>query len=47
MKKSEFYANARNDLKGPLHGVTLVENTTTCAGPMAWCVLADFGADVI
>ncbi|MDP6377830.1 MAG: CoA transferase [Pseudomonadales bacterium] len=47
MKKSEFYVNARNDLKGPLHGVTVVENTTTWAGPMAGCVLADFGADVI
>ncbi len=47
MKKSEFYANARNDLDGPLHGVTVVEATTTWAGPMAGCVLADFGARVI
>ncbi len=47
MEKSEFYANARNDLNGPLHGVTVVEATTTWAGPMAGCVLADFGARVI
>ncbi|MCZ6642369.1 MAG: CoA transferase, partial [Gammaproteobacteria bacterium] len=47
MEKSEFYANTRNDLSGPLHGVTVVEATTTWAGPMAGCVLADFGARVI
>lgn len=47
MKKSEFYANARNDLDGPLHGVMVVEATTTWAGPMAGCILADFGARVI
>ncbi len=47
MEKGEFYANARNDLTGPLSGVTVVEATTTWAGPMAACVLADFGARVI
>ena len=47
MDKSEFFANARNDLKGPLDGVVVVEATTTWAGPMAACVLADFGARVI
>ena len=47
MDKEAFYANARDDLDGPLHGVVVVEATTTWAGPMAGCVLADFGATVI
>lgn len=47
MKKSEFYQQARDDLSGPLAGVTVVESTTTWAGPMAGCVLADLGATVI
>lgn len=47
MDKSTFFANARDDLPGPLHGVTVVEATTTWAGPMAACILADFGARVI
>ena len=47
MNKSAFYANARDDVRGPLHGVTVVEATTTWAGPMAACILADFGATVI
>jgi formyl-CoA transferase len=47
MQKSEFYREARGDLTGPLAGVRVVELTTTWAGPMAGCILADFGADVI
>lgn len=47
MDKSAFYANARTDVRGPLHGITVVEATTTWAGPMAACLLADFGATVI
>ncbi|MCB1748900.1 MAG: CoA transferase [Gammaproteobacteria bacterium] len=47
MDKQAFYANARDDLRGPLDGVTVIEATTTWAGPMAGCVLADFGATVI
>ena len=47
MQKSEFYREARSDLTGPLAGVRVVELTTTWAGPMAGCILADFGADVI
>jgi formyl-CoA transferase len=47
MEKAAFYRNARTDLTGPLDGITVLEATTTWAGPMAGCVLADFGARVI
>jgi crotonobetainyl-CoA:carnitine CoA-transferase CaiB-like acyl-CoA transferase len=47
MEKNDFYADARSDISGPLAGLTVVEATTTWAGPMAACVLADFGARVI
>lgn len=32
---------------GPLDGVRVIEVTTTWSGPMAGCILADFGAEVI
>jgi len=47
MEKSEFFAEARQDLTGPLSGVRVIEATTTWAGPMTGCILADYGADVI
>jgi len=47
VRKSEFYREARTDLPGPLAGLRVVEATTTWAGPMCGCVLADFGADVV
>jgi len=45
--KTAFYAEARSDLPGPLAGVRVLEATTTWAGPMCGCILADFGADVV
>jgi formyl-CoA transferase len=47
VRKSEFYREARRDLTGPLAGLRVVEATTTWAGPMCGCLLADFGADVV
>ncbi len=47
MDRDAFYARARHDLTGPLAGIRVVEATTTWAGPMAGCLLADFGAQVI
>lgn len=47
MDKAEFYKNARYDCTGPCQGLTVIEMTTSWAGPMAGCILADFGAQVI
>ena len=44
---SDFFSGARQDLSGPLAGMRVVEATTTWAGPMCGCLLADFGADVV
>ncbi|WP_406104112.1 CaiB/BaiF CoA transferase family protein [Micromonospora globbae] len=42
-----FYAEARHDLPGPLHGVRVLDVTKVWSGPVASCVLADLGADVL
>jgi formyl-CoA transferase len=47
LTKDEFFRRARRDLAGPLDGVRVLEATTTWAGPMCACILADFGADVV
>lgn len=47
MRKAEFYKNARQDCAGPCDGLVVVEATTSWAGPLAGCLLADFGATVI
>ena len=43
MDKASFYRDVRSDLRGPLEGITVIEATTTWAGPMAGCVWPIWG----
>jgi formyl-CoA transferase len=47
MDADEFYRAARTDVTGPLQGVRVLDVGKVWSGPMAACVLADLGAEVI
>src|SRR5882672_626075 len=47
MDAEEFYRAARTDRTGPLQGVRVLDVGKVWSGPMAACVLADLGAEVI
>lgn len=47
MEKTDFYRDAREGSNGPCEGMVVLEITTSWSGPMAACILADFGAQVI
>jgi len=47
MERERFYEATGADSVRPLAGLRVPEATTTWSGPMAGCLLADMGADII
>jgi formyl-CoA transferase len=47
MEAAEFYRDARGDLPGPAAGLRVLDVGKVWSGPLACCVLADLGAEVI
>jgi crotonobetainyl-CoA:carnitine CoA-transferase CaiB-like acyl-CoA transferase len=47
MRREDFYRQARAGSVGPLEGVRVIGITKVWSGPLATCVLADLGADVV
>ncbi|MFD5250440.1 CaiB/BaiF CoA transferase family protein [Amycolatopsis sp. NPDC058340] len=47
MREEEFFRRARAGSLGPLEGVRVLDVTKVWSGPLATCVMADMGADVV